>query len=130
MKSKVHRATVTGADPHYSGSISVDPRLMELADILPHEQVQVVDIDNGARLETYAIPGGPGEVCLNGAAARLVEPGHVVIILTYADYDEHEVAGHSPLVVHVDGANRPRARPAGDPGGAGVARVADVPGGA
>ena len=112
MKSKVHRATVTGADPDYPGSISLDARLMELADILPHEQVHVLDVDNGARLETYAIAGGPGEVCLNGAAARMVEPGHVVIILTYADYDDHELAGHSPLVVHVDGANRPAARPA------------------
>ena len=109
MKSKVHRATVTGAEPDYPGSISLDPRLMELADILPSEQVQVLDVDNGARLETYAIPGQPGEVCLNGAAARLVEPGHVVIVVTYADYDEHELAGHAPVVVHVDGANRPRA---------------------
>lgn len=109
MKSKVHRARVTGAEPDYPGSISLDPGLMELADILPHEQVQVLDVDNGARLETYAIVGEPGEVCLNGAAARLVEPGHVVIVVTYADYDEHELAGHSPLVVHVDGANRPRA---------------------
>jgi aspartate 1-decarboxylase len=117
MKSKLHRATVTGAEPDYAGSISLDPRLMELADILPHEQVQVLDVDNGARLETYAIAGGPGEVCLNGAAARLVEPGHVVIVLTYADYDEHELAGHSPVVVHVDGANRPRLG-AVPPGGA------------
>ena len=130
MKSKVHRATVTGADPEYPGSISLDSRLMELADILPHEQVQVLDVDNGARLETYAIPGEPGEVCLNGAAARLVEVGHVVIILTYADYEEDELARHSPVVVHVDGANRPRARPAGEPGAAGVAGVADAAGGA
>ncbi len=123
MKSKVHRATVTGAEPDYPGSISLDPRLMELADILPSEQVQVLDVDNGARMETYAIPGDPGEVCLNGAAARLVEPGHVVIVVTYADYDEHELVGHSPLVVHVDGANRPLPRPAGNraAGGAGGA---------
>jgi aspartate 1-decarboxylase len=115
MKSKIHRATVTGAEPDYPGSISLDRRLMELADILPHEQVQVLDVDNGARLETYAIPGGPGEVCLNGAAARLVEPGHLVIVITYADYDEHELAGHAPVVVHVDGGNRPRLAAAGDP---------------
>ncbi len=118
MRSKIHRATVTGAEPDYPGSISLDPRLMELADILAHEQVHVLDVDNGARLETYAIPGGSGEVCLNGAAARLVEPGHVVIVLTYADYDEHELAGHSPVVVHVDGANRPLVRPAGGTGAA------------
>ena len=124
MKSKVHRATVTGAEPDYPGSISLDPRLMELADILPHEQVQVLDVDNGARLETYAIAGRPGEVCLNGAAARLVEPGHVVIVVTYADYDEHELAGHFPLVVHVDGANRPRGHAVGAPGEPGVAGVA------
>jgi aspartate 1-decarboxylase len=114
MKSKIHRATVTDADPDYPGSISLDSRLMELADILAHEQVQVLDVDNGARLETYAIPGGPGEVCLNGAAARLVEPGHLVIVLTYGDYDEHELAGHAPVVVHVDGANRPRLAAAGE----------------
>ena len=75
MKSKIHRATVTGANLHYVGSVSIDVALMELADILPNEQVAVLDLDNGARFETYAIAGGPGEVCLNGAAARLVSPG-------------------------------------------------------
>ncbi len=107
MKSKIHRATVTGADVAYVGSISLDPRLMKAADILTHEQVQVLDVDNGARLETYAIPGEPGEVCLNGAAARLVQVGDRVIVLTYADYEDHELDGHEPLVVHVDGANEP-----------------------
>ena len=108
LKSKVHRATVTGADIAYVGSISLDPRLMERADILAHEQVQVLDVDNGARLETYAIPGGEGEVCLNGAAARLVAVGDRVIVLTFADYEAAELDGHQPVVVHVDEANRAR----------------------
>jgi aspartate 1-decarboxylase len=111
LKSKIHRATVTGADLNYAGSITLDSRLMELADIRECEQVAVLDIDNGARFETYAIPGGPGEVCLNGAAARLVHPGDKVIVITYADYEEAELAGYAPLVVQVDGHNRPRDRP-------------------
>ena len=105
MKSKIHRATVVGADLNYVGSITLDPRLMELADILEHEQVHVLDIDNGARFETYAISGGPGDVILNGAAARLVQPGDKVIVITYADYSEAEIAHYRPRVVHVDGAN-------------------------
>ena len=107
LKSKIHRATVTGADLHYVGSVSIDPALLALADILPNEQVAVLDIDNGARFETYAIVGGPGEVCLNGAAARLVSPGDRVIIITYAEYEAAELAGYEPTVVHVDTANRP-----------------------
>jgi len=107
MKSKVHRATVTDADLHYVGSITLDAELMKLADIRDHEQVQVLDIDNGARFETYAIPGGAGDVCLNGAAARLVQPGDRIIVLTYADYDEAELDDYEPRVVHVDTANRP-----------------------
>jgi aspartate 1-decarboxylase len=107
MKSKVHRATVTGADVNYVGSISLDPRLMALADIYVHEQVQVLDIDNGARLETYAIAGEPGEVRINGAAARLVQPGDRVIVLTYADYEEAELEGWQPRVVYVDAGNNP-----------------------
>ena len=91
MKSKIHRATITGADLNYVGSITLDPRLMELADIREHEQVHVLDIDNGARFETYAIQGGPGDVILNGAAARLVHPGDKVIVITYAQYDEAEL---------------------------------------
>ena len=107
MKSKIHRATVTGADLNYVGSITLDPRLMARADILDHEQVQVLDIDNGNRFETYAIPGGPGDCIVNGAAARLVHTGDKVIVLTYADYDEAELERFAPVVVHVDGENRP-----------------------
>jgi aspartate 1-decarboxylase len=111
LKSKIHRATVTGADLEYVGSISLDPALMTLADIREHEQVAVLDIDNGNRFETYAIVGEPGEVCLNGAAARLVQPGDKVIVLTYADYEDAELDGFEPTVVHVDTANRPVAEP-------------------
>jgi len=107
MKSKIHRATVTGADLNYVGSITLDPRLMELADIREHEQVHVLDIDNGARFETYAIRGGPGDVVLNGAAARLVHRGDRVIVITYAQYDEAELDAYEPIVVHVDAENRP-----------------------
>jgi aspartate 1-decarboxylase len=106
LKSKIHRATVTEADLNYIGSISLDPELMAAADILENEQVAVLDIDNGARLETYAITGLPGQVCLNGAAARLVHPGDKVIVITYADYEDAELADHSPTVVHVDQWNR------------------------
>ena len=102
LKSKIHRATVTEADLDYIGSISLDPALMSAADILEHEQVAVLDIDNGARFETYAITGDAGQVCLNGAAARLVHPGDKVIILTYADLTPVELEGHRPIVVHVD----------------------------
>src|SRR5438552_10089726 len=107
MKSKIHRATVTGADLHYVGSVSLDPGLMELADIREWEQVAVLDIDNGARFETYAIVGEPGEVCLNGAAARLVQPGDRVIVITYAEYEDAELEGYTPTIVHVDDRNRP-----------------------
>ncbi|HUY65539.1 MAG TPA: aspartate 1-decarboxylase [Acidimicrobiales bacterium] len=106
MKSKIHRATVTDADLNYVGSISLDPELMQLANILEWEQVTVVDIDNGARFETYAIVGGPGQVCLNGAAARLVHRGDKVIVITYADYEDHELEDFAPAIVHVDRANR------------------------
>lgn len=113
MKSKLHRATVTGADLHYVGSITLDPELMDLADILAHERVQVVDVDNGARLETYVIPGRPGsgEVCLNGAAARLVSVGDTVIVISYAVYDEQEASAHEPTVVFCEEGNRPRLGP-------------------
>jgi aspartate 1-decarboxylase len=107
MKSKIHRATVVGADLNYVGSITLDPHLMELADIYEHEQVHVLDIDNGARFETYAIKGGPGDVILNGAAARLVQPGDKIIVITYAHYDEAELATYAPTVVLVDDQNRP-----------------------
>ncbi len=103
LRSKVHRATVTDCDLHYVGSITLDPDLLEAADVLPHEQVHVVDVDNGARFETYAIAGrrGSGEVKVNGAAARLVERGDTVIIITYAQVDEAELVRHAPRVVHV-----------------------------
>jgi aspartate 1-decarboxylase len=109
MKSKIHRATVTDANLHYVGSITVDRDLMDLADLLEYEQVAVVDIDNGSRLETYVIEGerGSGDICLNGAAARLVSPGDRVIIISYADYDREDLEGYEPTIVHVDRSNRP-----------------------
>ena len=111
MKSKIHRATVTGAQLDYAGSISLDTRLMDLADIREYEQVAVLDVDNGNRFETYAIAGDAGQVQLNGAAARLVEPGHKVIVITYADYEDAELqAAYAPTVVLVDEQNRPRER--------------------
>jgi aspartate 1-decarboxylase len=106
MKSKIHRATVTGACLDYVGSITLDPALMQLADICEFEQVHVLDIDNGARFETYAMAGGPGDVILNGAAARLVQPRDRVIVITYATYEEAELDGYEPRVVHVDEDNR------------------------
>jgi len=106
MKSKIHRATVTGADLNYVGSITLDRALMSAADILEHEQVHVLDLDNGARFETYAIAGGPGDVILNGAAARLVHTGDHVIVISYAAYEEAELARYEPRVVHVDERNR------------------------
>ena len=108
MKSKIHRATVTHADLHYVGSVTIDPDLMEAADLLEGEQVTIVDIDNGARLETYAITGPPdsGVICINGAAAHLVDPGDLVIIMSFHQLDEVEVVVHEPKVVHVDSGNR------------------------
>ena len=107
MKSKVHRATITGANLDYVGSITLDRTLMDLADIQAFEQVAVLDIDNGARFETYAMEGGPGDVILNGAAARLVQPGDRVIVITYGSYSEAELALYEPRIVHVDEHNRP-----------------------
>jgi aspartate 1-decarboxylase len=108
MKSKIHRMTVTDANVDYVGSITLDPDLLGPADIREWEQVAVVDVDNGARFETYVILGEPGagDCCLNGAAARLVEPGHKVIVITYADYDDAELEDYRPAVVHVDHRNR------------------------
>ena len=107
LKSKVHRATVTQADLHYVGSVTVDRDLMDAADLLEGERVAVVDIDNGARLETYVIegPAGSGTICLNGAAARLVQPGDKVIVISYGVYDSSELEEHAPIVVLVDEAN-------------------------
>jgi aspartate 1-decarboxylase len=108
LKSKIHRATVTDADLHYVGSITIDSRLLQAADICEFEQVAVVDINNGARFETYTIAGeaGSGEVKLNGAAARLVHRGDLVIVISYGLYDPTELAAHQPRVVHVDAHNR------------------------
>lgn len=108
LKSKVHRATVTDANLHYVGSVTIDPDLLDAADIYEHEQVAIVDIDNGARFETYVITGrrGSGDMCLNGAAARLVQPGDKVIVISYADYDTAELASYEPRIVHVDTSNR------------------------
>ena len=104
LKSKIHRATVTDADLHYVGSITVDPDLLEAADILEHEQVAVVNVDNGARFETYTIAGerGSGQMKVNGAAARLVHRGDTIIVISYAQYDRAELATYEPLVVHVE----------------------------
>jgi len=112
LKSKIHRATVTQANVDYVGSITIDRQLMRLADVCESEQVAVLDVDNGSRFETYAIAGDPGQVCLNGAAARLVVPGDKVIVLTYADYEEAELQTYAPRVVFVDDRNRPLPVPA------------------
>ncbi len=108
LKSKIHRATVTDCDLNYVGSITVDPDLLEAADINEFEQVHVVDVDNGARFETYTIVGerGSGDVKVNGAAARLVHHGDTVIIISYAQYDQAELDGYEPQVVHVDQSNQ------------------------
>ena len=106
MKSKIHRATVTSADLHYVGTISLCPDLMERADIKEWEQVAVLDIDNGARFETYAIVGEARQVQLNGAAARLVHVGDRVIVITYAEYEDAELDDFAPRIVHVDSRNR------------------------
>ncbi|CAN5212524.1 aspartate 1-decarboxylase [soil metagenome] len=107
-KSKIHRATVTGADLNYVGSITIDRTLMDAADLLPYEHVHVVNLNNGARFETYVIEGEPdgGEICLNGAAARLAQPGDRVIVISYAQYDEAELARYRPTMVFVDDANQ------------------------
>jgi len=107
LKSKIHRATVTDCDLHYVGSITIDPDLLEAADIREFEQLAVVDVDNGARFETYAIAGaaGSGELKINGAAARLVHRGDTVIVLSYAAYEPDELDNYNPRVVHVGARN-------------------------
>jgi aspartate 1-decarboxylase len=107
LKSKIHRATVTQADLHYVGSVTVDEDLMEAADLLSGEQVAIVDVTNGARLETYVIPGerGSGVIGINGAAARLVHPGDLVILIAYGVMDDAEARAHAPRVVFVDARN-------------------------
>jgi len=108
LKSKIHRGTVSGSNLDYVGSITVDADLLEAADILEHEQVHVLDIENGARFETYAIAGarGSGDITVNGAAARLVHAGDTVIVISYGSYQEAELATRQPKVVHVDADNR------------------------
>lgn len=108
MKSKIHRATVTQADLDYVGSVTLDAALMEAADLLEGEQVAIVDITNGARIETYVIPGerGSGVIGINGAAAHLVHPGDLVIIMSYAVLDDAEARALQPRIVHVDAQNR------------------------
>lgn len=108
LKSKIHRATVTDANLNYTGSISLDPVLCEAADLVEFERVEIYNCNNGARFATYVILGGPGEVCLNGAAARLVQPGDSVIVANYADYSVEEVKAHKPKLIYVDEANRIR----------------------
>lgn len=108
LSAKIHRATVTHADLHYVGSLTVDSQLMAAADLLPGEKVAVVDVDNGARLETYLIEGEPGSgvVGVNGAAAHLIHPGDRVIIIAYGQFTTAEARTYRPRVVHVDGHNR------------------------
>ncbi len=110
LKSKIHRATVTEADLHYDGSVTIDCELMAAAQIVNYEQVDIYDITNGSRITTYAIPGpaGSGQICINGAAAHRVEKGDLVIIVSYARYDEAELRDHQPQVILVDEQNRPR----------------------
>ncbi|MFC1963847.1 aspartate 1-decarboxylase [Chloroflexota bacterium] len=104
LKSKIHRATVTDANIDYEGSITIDRKLLEAVDILPYEQVQVLNINNGARFSTYAIEGraGSGEICVNGAAARLATRGDLIIILTYTEMADEEARHYHPRIVHVD----------------------------
>ena len=108
LKSKIHRATVTGADVGYEGSITIDVDLMEAADILPYEKVQIYDVTNGTRLSTYAIVGkrGSGEVCINGAAANLVNEGDIIIIASYVMVQQNEVLSHKPKLVYVNEKNQ------------------------
>ena len=108
MKSKIHRATITSADLHYEGSLTVDEDLLDAADLVTYEEIQVVNVNNGARFSTYVIPAprGSGVIQLNGAAARLGHPGDLVILISYGVFDEAEADRHAPRVVFVDGHNR------------------------
>lgn len=108
LKSKIHRLTVTEANVHYAGSITIDENLLRAADILNHEKVHVVDVTNGARLETYAIAGeaGSGQVCINGAAAKLVNKGNIVIVISYAHMEDARASIYKPVIVHVDEKNK------------------------
>lgn len=108
LKSKIHRATVTGADLHYEGSITIDKDLLEAADIIPYEAVSIWDVDNGSRFETYAIEGerGSGVICLNGAAARMAAPRDLVIIASFVNMENEKALKHEPKLVFVDDKNR------------------------
>jgi aspartate 1-decarboxylase len=108
LKSKIHRATVTGADVDYEGSITVDKELMGVAKLVEYEKVDIYNITNGQRFSTYVIKGeqGKGEICLNGAAARLVSVGDLIIICSYSHHDEKEITKHKPVIVHVDQKNK------------------------
>ena len=106
LKGKIHRATVTDCNVDYEGSVTIDRKLMQAADILPYEQVHVLDVNNGSRLTTYAIEGESGEICLNGAAARLVHKGDTVIILSYCQVNEENARIFRPKLVYVDARNR------------------------
>jgi aspartate 1-decarboxylase len=108
MKSKIHRATITSADLHYEGSLTVDEDLLDAADLVEYEEIQVVNVNNGQRFSTYVIPGprGSGVIQLNGAAARLGMPGDLVILISYAVFDQKEAERHNPRVVFVDAQNR------------------------
>ena len=110
FKSKIHRATVTMANLNYEGSLTVDPDLLDAADILPYEQIHVWDVTNGARLVTYALPGarGSGEICVNGAGAHLIKPGDLVIVATYTLMSGRKARKYEPTVVFVDGTNKIR----------------------
>jgi aspartate 1-decarboxylase len=112
LKSKIHRARVTDANIDYEGSITIDTKLMKAADIIPYEQVHVLNVNNGTRFSTYAIEGreGSGEICLNGAAARLAVKGDIVIILTYTQVPEEELKNYKPKIVHVDAKNQIKTR--------------------
>jgi aspartate 1-decarboxylase len=106
LKSKIHRAIVSEANLNYEGSISIDPALCEAARLLPFERVEIYNCNNGERFATYVIYGNPGDICLNGAAARLVHKGDLVIIASYADCEQSEAAQHRPALVFVDGQNQ------------------------
>ncbi|MFZ2446955.1 MAG: aspartate 1-decarboxylase [Syntrophobacteraceae bacterium] len=108
LKSKIHRARITDSNLHYEGSLTIDADLMKAADILPYEQIKIYNVNNGARFDTYAIegPAGNGDICLNGAAARMGAVGDLVIIATYGHYNTAEIAAHEPKIVMVDSRNK------------------------
>ncbi len=108
LKAKIHRATVTGADLNYIGSLTLDENVMDAAGLLEYERIQVLDITNGNRIETYVICGerGSGQICVNGAAAHLIHEGDLVIIVSYCSLNDIEIQNHTPTIVHVDGENQ------------------------